>query len=295
MSPLRSMTGYGSAAAESDALRAAVTVRSLNHRFLEVAVNLPRRVAALELEVKGLVQARLTRGKVDLSLKATFPEATDVVVVPAQAVIAGAVKALRDARHDHALSGDVQVSDIARFPGAFEVVEAAEVLDPERKRRVIELVASALDGLEAMRRAEGSRLATELQALLSAIEAAALRVEALSGAGKAARRDSLLSKGRELIGELGLEESRLYQEIVRLADRLDVSEEVQRLRSHVAMARELIAGEEPQGKRLDFVTQELAREANTIGSKAAYAPLVQEVVMLKAEIEKLREQVQNVE
>lgn len=295
MSPLRSMTGYGAAAAESDALRAAVTVRSLNHRFLEVAVNLPRRVAALELEVKGLVQARLTRGKVDLSLRALFPEASDVVVVPAQAVIAGAVKALRTARHDHALSGDVQVSDIARFPGAFEVVEGAEALDPERKRRVMELVASALDGLEAMRRAEGSRLATELEQRLDAIEAAALRVEALSAAGKAARRDALLSKGRELIGELGLEEARLYQEVVRLADRLDVSEEVQRLRSHVALARELMAGEEPQGKRLDFVTQELAREANTIGSKAAYAPLVQEVVMLKAEIEKLREQVQNIE
>jgi uncharacterized protein (TIGR00255 family) len=295
MSPLRSMTGYGSAATESDGLRAAVSVRSLNHRFLEVGLNLSRRVAALEPELKGLVQARLARGKVDVALKASFPEAADVAVVPARGVIAGAIKALREARDEHGLSGDVQVSDVARFPGAFEVVEVAETLDEGRKRSVMDLVASALDGLEAMRRAEGERLARELSQRLAAIEGAADRVERLSAEGKSARRDALLAKARELAAELGLEDARLYQEVVRLADRLDVSEEVQRLRSHVTMARELLVEEAPQGKRLDFVAQELAREANTIGSKAAYAPLIQEVVALKAEIEKLREQVQNVE
>jgi uncharacterized protein (TIGR00255 family) len=295
MSPLRSMTGYGSAATETDALRAAVSVRSLNHRFLEVGLSLSRRVAALEPELKSLVQARLARGKVDVALKAAFPECADVVIVPAGGVIAGAVKALRAVRDEHGLAGDVQVSDIARFPGAFEAVEAAETLDEARKRALLELVTSALDALEAMRRAEGERLACELAERLDAIAAAAGCVEALSAAGKAARRDALLGKARELAGELGLEDVRVYQEVVRLADRLDVSEEIQRLRSHVTMARELLKEHAPQGKRLDFVAQELAREANTIGSKAAYAPLIHEVVGLKAEIEKLREQVQNVE
>ncbi len=295
MSPLRSMTGYGAAAAETEAVRAAVVIRSLNHRFLEIGLSLSRRVAALEPEVKGLVQARLQRGKVDVSIKASFPGSGEASVVASDVVIAGAVRALRGVREQHKLSGDVTISDIARFPGAFEVVEAAESLDDARRRLVLTLVEEALDGLDAMRRAEGERLAAELTQRLAAIEAAAARVEALSGEGKASRRETLLDKLRELASDLGLEDPRVYQEVVRSADRLDVSEEVQRLRSHVAMARELLAATTPSGKRFDFVTQELAREANTIGSKAAYAPLVQEIVALKGEIEKLREQVQNVE
>ncbi len=295
MSPLRSMTGYGAAAAETDAVRAAVAIRSLNHRFLEVGLSLSRRVAALEPEVKGLVQARLQRGKIEVSVKASFPGSGEVSVVASDAVIASAVRTLRSVREQHRLSGDVTVSDIARFPGAFEVVETAESLDEGRRRSVLTLVEEALDGLDCMRRAEGERLAVELTQRLAAIEAAAGRVEALSAEGKAARLDTLLARVRELAAELGLEDARLYQEVVRMSDRLDVSEEVQRLRSHVAMARELLASADPAGKRFDFVTQELAREANTIGSKAAYAPLLQEVVALKGEIEKLREQVQNVE
>ena len=289
------MTGYGAAAAETDAVRAAVTIRSLNHRFLEIGISLSRRVAALEPEVKGLVQSRLQRGKVDVSVKASFPDSGETSVVANDAVVAGAVRALRGVREQHKLSGDVTVSDIARFPGAFEVVESAESLDAGRRRFVLVLVEEALDGLDAMRQAEGDRLALELTQRLAAIESAAGRIETLSAEGKATRRDTLLSKVRELAAELGLEDARVYQEVVRGADRLDVSEEVQRLRSHVAMARELLASAAPAGKRFDFVTQELAREANTVGSKAAYAPLIQEVVGLKGEIEKLREQVQNVE
>ncbi len=295
MSPVRSMTGYGAAAAETDAVRAGVTIRSLNHRFLEIGLSLSRCVAELELEVKGLIQSRLQRGKVEVSIKASFPGSGESSVVARDAVVAGAVRALRGVREQHKLSGDVSVSDIARFPGAFDVVETGESLDAGRRRCVLGLVAEALDGLDAMRRAEGDRLAEELTQRLVAIEIAAGRVAALSAEAKATRRDTLLVKVRELAAELGLEDARVYQEVVRSADRLDVSEEVQRLRSHVAMARELLASAAPAGKRFDFMTQELAREANTIGSKAAYAPLVQEVVGLKSEIEKLREQVQNVE
>jgi len=295
VSPLRSMTGYGAAAAETEAVRAAVSIRSLNHRFLEIGLGLSRRVAALEPEVKGLIQARVQRGKVDVSIKASFPGSGDVSVVANDGVIGGAVRALRGVREQHKLSGDVSLSDIAHFPGAFDVGEGAESLDEGRRDSILGLVEQALEGLDEMRRAEGARLVAELTQRLAAIEAAAARVEALSSEGKANRRETLLAKVRELATDLGLEDARVYQEVVRTADRLDVSEEVQRLRSHVVMARELLTSPTPAGKRFDFVTQELAREANTIGSKAAYAPLVQEVVALKGEIEKLREQVQNVE
>lgn len=291
---IRSMTGYGQAALESDALRAAVTVRSLNHRFLEIGLSLSRRVQALEPEVKGLVQARLCRGKVDLSLRAAFADG-DVTVVPQARVIAGAVAALRQARSEHGLAGEVGVAELARFPGAFEVVESSEVLDEEKRSCMLGLVRNALDGLDAMRRAEGARLSGELERLLDGIERGTDGVEVLQAEAKTARREALVAKAKELIAELGLEDARVYAEAVRAADRLDVSEEVQRLRSHVALARELLASAEPQGKRLDFVAQEMAREANTVGSKAAHAPLQHAVISLKAEIEKLREQVQNVE
>jgi len=291
---IRSMTGYGQAALESEALRAAVNVRSLNHRFLEVGLTLSRRVQSLEPEVKGLVQARLQRGKVELSLRASFPDG-DVAVVPQKRVIAGAVAALRQARAEHALAGDVGVAEVARFPGAFEVVEAPDALDEVKRRSVLELVRGALDGLESMRRAEGERLAQELERLLGTIEAAAFGLERLQAEARATRRTALVEKAKELAGELGLDDARVYAEAVRAAERLDVSEEIQRLRSHVALARELLVADAAQGKRLDFVAQEMVREANTVGSKAAHAPLVHAVIALKAEIERFREQVQNVE
>ena len=291
---IRSMTGYGQAALETDALRAAVTVRSLNHRYLEVALNLSRRVQALEPEVKRLVHSRLSRGKVDVSVRATLPDG-DATVVPRQQVIAGAVAALRAIRDEYSLAGSVGVAELARFPGAFEVVEEQEALDQECRRALLDLVRSALDGLETMRLAEGARLAAELRRLIDGIEGAVAEIERLQAEGKTARREALAQKARELLAELGLEDARLYAEAVRVADRLDVTEELQRLRSHVALARELLAAEEPQGKRLDFVAQELLREANTIGSKAAHAPMSHAMIALKAEIEKFREQAQNVE
>jgi uncharacterized protein (TIGR00255 family) len=146
-----------------------------------------------------------------------------------------------------------------------------------------------------MRRVEGETLRAVLLAGLDAVDAAAARIEALSVSERAARRDQLLERARSLRDDLGLDDGRLYQEVLRLVDRQDVAEEVQRLRSHVAQARAAIGGEGPCGKRLDFLAQEMAREANTIGSKVASAALVQEVVGLKSELERLREQVQNVE
>jgi uncharacterized protein (TIGR00255 family) len=158
------------------------------------------------------------------------------------------------------------------------------------------LVGRALEGLDVMRRAEGERLRTELERALEAIETAADGIEQHAAETREARQATLMERVRGLVAELGLDEGRLFQEVVRSVERHDVAEEVQRLRSHAAMARELVAAEEgPAGKRLDFLAQELMREANTIGSKVADAAQVQAVVGLKAEIERLREQVQNVE
>jgi uncharacterized protein (TIGR00255 family) len=157
------------------------------------------------------------------------------------------------------------------------------------------VVAEALDGLVAMRRSEGAHLRAVLGETLDALESGAARLESLSASEREARAAALLEKARGFVRDLGLEEARLYQEVVRLADRQDVAEELERLRGHVAQSREALAGAVPCGKRLDFLAQELAREVNTVGSKAASTAMAREVVSLKAEVERFREQVQNLE
>jgi uncharacterized protein (TIGR00255 family) len=293
---IRSMTGFGSASLETEALRAAVTVKSLNHRFLDSTVHLPRPLQSIETDVKEAIGRGVGRGRVELSVQASLAEAPGAAVVPSRALVASLVRALRDMQNEFGLEGGVAVSDLVRFPGALERVETGDALSGEVRDRVLDLVGKALEGLDLMRRAEGDRLRAELDRSLGSIEGAASRLQARSEATREAQTAALVRKVRDLLGELGLDEARLYQEIVRAVERHDVTEELQRLRSHASTARELLAGDgAPVGKKLDFLAQELMREANTIGSKIADAAAVQVVVSLKAEIERLREQVQNVE
>jgi uncharacterized protein (TIGR00255 family) len=292
---IRSMTGYGTASVESEALRGTVSVRSLNHRYLDVALQVPRRLRALEPEIKGLVQSRLGRGRVEVTVQAvTLGEGAEEVVA-SKPLVAGVVRALREIQAQHGLEGGVQVSDVVRFAGTVEVETVPNGLEAETRRQVLGVVAEALDGLEQMRRAEGEHLASDLEGCLGAVEASAQDLDRLCREGQETRRETLVERVRALTVDIGLDESRLYQEVARLVDRHDVSEELQRLGSHVAQARELLRSDEPCGKRLDFLAQELMREANTLGSKAASAEVVHTVVGLKSLIEKLREQVQNVE
>jgi uncharacterized protein (TIGR00255 family) len=290
------MTGYGSAGLESEAVRAVVTARSLNHRYLDVTVHVPRRLQPLEGEIKEAVGRTVRRGRVELSVQASLAEGPAEEVVPSRSLIASLVRALRDMQNEFGLEGGVAVSDLVRFPGALERAETPATVPDEAHRALLDLVGRAVDGLDSMRRAEGERLGAELERALEAIEAAAQGIERRAEETREARQAALMERVRTLVAELGLDEGRLFQEVVRSVERHDVAEEIQRLRSHAAMARELVAGEDgPAGKRLDFLAQELMREANTIGSKVADAPQVQTVVGLKAEIERLREQVQNVE
>jgi len=292
---IRSMTGYGSASADAEAGRSVVAVRALNHRFLDLAVHLPRRWQDLEPEVRRLVQARVQRGRLELSLQTALREGEGVAVVVSTPVVAGVVNALRQIQSQYDLAGKVRLSDVVRFPGALEVVEGNGSPSDGRRREMIGLVESALDALDRMRRTEGENLERDLLQALAAIEAAAGRLEAAYRTEREARRDALLEKVGALKDELGLEDARLYQEVVRVVDRQDVAEELQRLRSHVGQARDVLRDGGPCGKRLDFLAQEMAREANTVGSKSASAAMAREVVDLKGEVERLREQVQNVE
>ncbi len=289
------MTGYGASDTTADGLRAAVSVRSLNHRFFELNLRVSRALQPLEAEIKEIVQSQVRRGRVDLSVQASFPEAAAAAVVASKPLVEGLVATLRQLQAEHGLRGDVTISDVARFPGALEAVETQTDMEEASRQRILDLVREAMGGLLEMRRAEGGRLQPDLERAFTAILEASGRIEALSASSREARQNQLRERLRALALELGLDDSRLYQEVVRAVERHDVSEEVQRLRSHVALGHELLRGKEPSGKRLDFVAQELLREANTVGSKAWGSDLAHEVITLKAEIEKLREQVQNVE
>jgi uncharacterized protein (TIGR00255 family) len=293
---IRSMTGYGSAGLETEAVRAAVTARSLNHRFLDVTVHVPRRLQALESEIKEVVGRTVHRGRVEVSIQARLSEGPAEEVVPSRPLVASLVRALRDMQNEFGLEGGVAVSDLVRFPGALERADTPEAPPEEAARTLLAVVRQALETLDTMRQAEGERLRAELERAIGTIETAADGIERRAVATREERQAALLERVRGLVGELGLEEGRLFQEVVRSVERHDVTEEIQRLRSHAAMARELVAADGgPAGKRLDFIAQELMREANTIGSKVADTAQVQAVVGLKAEIERLREQVQNVE
>ena len=186
---IRSMTGYGTAAAQSEALQAAVTVRSLNHRYLDVSVHLSRSLQALETDIKRVVQDRISRGRVELAVQATFLRDEEAVVVAPRPIITGLVRALRQIQAEHALAGEVAVGDVARFPGALEVVEPPSGIDDARRRELLDVVGRALDGLQGMRDAEGAHLQEDLRGLLATIDAAASGIAGVMESSKATRRE----------------------------------------------------------------------------------------------------------
>lgn len=292
---IRSMTGYGAASTATEALRAAVTVKALNHRFLEVVCHMPRRLTPIETEIRDLVSRRLARGRVEVTVQAHGGAAAATPVLVSRPVVSALVHALRDLQAEFGLEGGVTVTDVVRFPGAVEVPEELASADAEMRACVLALADEALRALILMRQAEGARLQEDLGSSLEAVEASAGRITKLSAEGREAKRVALLDRLRALQVDLGTDEARLCAEIARAVERHDVAEEVQRLLSHVQMARELLGASAPSGKRLDFLAQELMREANTVGSKSAAAALTHEVVGLKSDIERFREQVQNVE
>src|SRR5688572_29343975 len=251
------MTGYGTASRETARLSATATVKSVNHRFLDASVHLPRRLQALEAEVKRVVQQRVVRGRVEVSVHAAIKDEPGTAFVTARPMVTGLVETLRAVQREHSLAGEVTVSDVARFPGALEVMDDAAPLPEADAAEVLSVIGQALDQLDAMRRAEGAHLGAELASVLAAIAGGADRVASLTESGQEARREALAEKLRTLVRDLGLDEGRVYQEVVRAVDRHDVAEEVQRLRSHVGQAGEALAGDAPCGKRLDFLAQEM--------------------------------------
>jgi uncharacterized protein (TIGR00255 family) len=295
---IRSMTGFGRASFQVGDAAFDVELRSVNHRFLDARVRLPRLMAPLEGEVRARVQGRFARGKVDVTVSAAGgvppPPRLEIDLETARAYLSAAGN-LHD---DYAVGGVLEVGTLLGLPGVSRFVEpqlSAEAL----RESLLGAVDEGLESLESMRAAEGRSLEREMLGRVAAVER---MVESLQGRAEEVQqsvRERLRRRAEQLGQETGLlDEARLHQEIVLAADRFDVTEEIVRLRSHTAQFRRIVAegGEgKPVGRRLDFLLQEFGREANTIGSKGSDANIAHEIVELKAEIERIREQVQNVE
>ncbi len=292
------MTGFGRASFEFEGLAFDVEVRSVNHRYLDVRVRLPRVLAVLESEVRSRVQGSFARGKVDLSVSApggAAPPARLEIDLDAARAYLEAADTLQ-ARED--LPGELEVAALLALPGVARFAEP-DLSGDALHEALFDAVEAALAALEAMRAAEGAALERELLPRVAAVEAMATSLEARAKEVQESVREKLRRRAEQLRQDTGLlDEARLHQEVVIAADRLDVTEELVRLRSHVEQFRSIVAAGgpgKPVGRRLDFLLQEFGREANTIGSKGSDAPVAHQVVELKAEIERLREQVQNVE
>jgi uncharacterized protein (TIGR00255 family) len=292
------MTGFGSATFDVEGVAFEAEIRTLNARHLEVRVRLPRPLAAGEPEVRALVGERLMRGQVDVVVRATTETALTDTVSLDLAAAERYLRAARELAERYGVPGAVDLATLVSLPGVARSTDRS--LPGEALRQALRRsLASALDAVVAVRAAEGAALARELEARLGRVLELAEGVEERADAVQATARERLRKRAQDLQRETGLlDEARLHQEVVLAAGRLDVTEEVVRLRSHVEAFRTALRGRgpsHPQGRRLEFLLQEMGREANTIASKGADAPIAHLVVELKTELGRLREQVQNVE
>lgn len=294
---IHSMTGFGRATHEGGGVGLDVEARSVNHRHLDVRIRLPRAFADQEARLKKRVASRLSRGKVDVTVNLVVGQSTSRLEID-EAIAAQYVEVAQRLREAHDLGDGLDVSSLLTLPGVTSLVE--NEVDPDRLLGPLEAALDeAVEAMIAMRMAEGESLAAEFEGRLRRVAGLAEAFEARAGEVVEVARQRLRKRAEQIEREVGLmDEARLHQEIVIAADKLDITEELVRLRSHVDQFRETLVSAgpgEPVGRRLDFLLQELGRETNTVGSKASDAPLAQDVVELKTELERIREQVQNVE
>jgi len=294
---IHSMTGFGRGECEVDGQAFLVEVRSVNHRHLDVQTRLPRPLARLEPELRRRVQARLARGKVDVSVSQPGMLGSGEVIIDRETA-ARYVEAARELARDHGLDDALPAARLLALPGVARQAER-ELADETLAPALAGALDAAVDGLLAMRSAEGAALERELRERLAAATALIDAIAARADDVQQAARERLRKRAAQLAQETGgLDEARLHQEVVWAADRLDVTEELVRSRSHVEQFEQTLAEAAPgtpHGRRLEFLLQEMVRETNTIGSKASDAPVAHQVVDLKSELERLREQVLNVE
>ncbi len=293
---MKSMTGFGRGAASGENFTVGVDIKTVNNRFLDVHLRAGAELAALENEIKRRINARLSRGRVDVNLM--LERTGEVAYELNRPLIAGFIGALRIMQQEFNVAGEPDINVLARIPGAMQ--PARDGLDEKMVAGIAQATDEALDELEQMRQREGEALALEMHGRLDEIMRHVPLIEAGANNLVDAYRARLQKKIVDMLARDGnpaieIDGARLAQEVAYLADRSDISEEITRLKSHLAQFRETLDADGEAGKRLDFLLQELNREANTVLSKSIDLQIKDAALAIKAEVEKLREQVQNVE
>jgi len=290
---IKSMTGYGRAQQTINGRDVLVEIKSVNHRYFEFSARVPRAYGYLEEKLKSLLQQHISRGKVEVSVIINALEGQDVVIELNDSVVRGYLNALRNANQTLWLADDLTLSCVARFPDAFSVQKA--IVNEDEIWKVVEPTAlAAIQKFVDMREYEGSKLSIDIQnrslTILNIVE----KIEQLYPLSVENYRQRLFTKLTEIIGA-SADPQRILTEAAIFADKVAVDEETVRLRSHINQITNMLSSDDSIGKKLDFIIQEVNREVNTIGSKSQDIEITKLVVDLKAEIEKIREQVQNIE
>jgi uncharacterized protein (TIGR00255 family) len=296
---IRSMTGFASLTHEDERATIGVTVRTVNHRFLDLQLRLPSSLGDLESRVRALVQRRLARGRVELGITVQIRTPSVPVVELNADFVSALAAAVEQARALGVVAGGLSPGDLLRHPQAITVRERAVELDPSLEAQIASSVEAsverALADLDAMRVREGEHLRDDLEMRRVLLGELIERVRVRADEGRAGLEARLLERVRDLGAELPVDQAMIAQEVVRAAGRSDISEEITRFRAHLAHWQTLAEGGEPCGRKLDFLLQEMNREVNTVASKADGTGVSEIVIAAKAELEKMREQVQNVE
>jgi uncharacterized protein (TIGR00255 family) len=289
------MTGYGRGEAEGSGVRATIEVRTVNHRHLDLELRGALLPAELEARVKRETSRRLSRGKTDVAVSLDVAGAAGAPLRVNRALVAQWVATLRSLATELSLPGQVDVAHLAQLPWGrtFEVSEAP--LSTDQESVVMSALERALDATVAVRLQEGEALASDLAARITLVRQHARRVEAEAAGVARALLERLRERVAELLGDVPINEDRLAQEAAMLADRADIAEELTRLLAHLDQMETLLSGSGPCGKRLDFMLQEAFREINTMGSKSRGFSIAAAVIDMKSEVERMREQVANVE
>jgi uncharacterized protein (TIGR00255 family) len=290
---ISSMTGFGAADGAVGESRASVEIRTVNHRFFSPNLKLPSAFSRFEGEIRELLRQKIARGHVTLTVRVDREAAIGPVIDETR--LAQYATTLRDLQKKLALGGEVDLATLLRLP---DVISApSDEVDPAAGQALAGIVSTAIENLTAMRRAEGAQLTAFLLDRVQAVEERLGRIEKRAPIRLKEQHERVKRTVGELIGGAGADPQRIAQEVAILADKLDIAEELDRFRSHLSAFRDTVTANtsEPVGKRLGFILQEMLRETNTIGSKANDAPILEDVIATKEELERIREQVENLE
>jgi len=291
---IKSMTGYGRAVETLNGREITVELRSVNNRYLDCSVKLPRSVTFAEEAVKQAVKAAVSRGKVDVYISIRWEEAQETTITLNPSVVEGYLSAMKQMAETYGVKEDISVMGLSRLPEVF-TVEKPEVDEDQLLADLLAVLHSAIEGYNAMRCTEGAALDADLRSRGNVILELVSQVEAGNEQTVADYRTRLENKLKEVLASANIDESRILTEAAIFADKVAVDEETVRLRSHLQQMNAMLTDGGAVGRKLDFLLQEMNREANTIGSKCTDVRLARIVVDIKAELEKIREQTQNIE